>query len=268
MPNAPYSPPHNLNALLIGTGEFSFSLGATTAAAAAVQGYRDFGNVKTFKIDSGGEDKEHYGAYRGILRRDDIRKQKIKMGYTLTNDEWNLNTLLFLFFGITNGVYTRAALAAVVGTALPFSNGSPSNSLLFYDIMDATGIRVREVVAVTFAGKTEGTDFEVDYKMGRVRFLTAQVAALTPTITAAAITAGGAGSLNAFEPLSQNIFKGIGRLVVFDENSTENIFLEHTDFGCQVEITGTPDVKGDDYSDLTLMVTVTSPVGTGYVRES
>ena len=268
MGTTPYAPPHNLNALLIGTGEFSFALGATTLAAAAIQGFRDFGNVKAFQIDGKGEDKTHYGSYRGITRKDDMRKQKLELGYKLTCDEWTASLLRFLFFGTPSGVITRAAIAAVAGTVLPFSNGSPSQNDLFYDVMDATGNRARELTAVTFQGKQEGTDFEVDYRMGRVRFLSPQVTALTPTITAAAINAGDPGSLYAMQPLSQNIFNGIGRLVLFDEGDPQNIVLEHTDFGCQVEISGTPDVKSDDYSDLALMVSVSAPVGTTYFRNA
>lgn len=266
MSTVPYAPPHNLNALLLGTAEFSFALGATTVAGAAIQGYRDFGNVKAFQIDAKGEDKTHYGSYRGITRKDDIRKQKLELGYKLTCDEWTLNSLKYLFFGTPTGAITRAAIAAVAGTPLPFSNGSPSQSNLFYDVMDATGNRARELTAVTFQGKQEGTDFEVDYKMGRVRFLVQQAAALTPTITAAAINAGDPGSLLGLQPLTQNIFNGIGRLIVFDEGNPQNIVIEHTDFGCQVEITGTPDVKSDDYSDLSLMVSVSAPLGTTYFR--
>ena len=255
-----YSPPHNLDALLIGTGEFSFALGATSVAQANQLGYRDFGNVKAFQVDASGEDKEHFGSYRGILARDDNRKQKIKVGYKLTNDEWSYNTLKHLFFATPIGNYLRAALAAVAGTPIPGTAG------LFFDVMDANGNRVRQLTAVTFPNKTEGTDFEVDYTLGRVRFLTPQNAALTPTITAAAVAAGSPGSLITSAPLTQNIFKGFGRLVCFDENPVQPVMWEHTDFGCQVEISGTPDVKGDDYSDMSLSVIVTSPAGVLFNR--
>ena len=263
-----YAPPHNLNALLIGTGEFSFALGATTPAAAAIQGYRDFGNITAFQIDASGEDKKHYGSYRGVTRKDDLRKQKIELGYKLTCDEWDLAKLQFLFFGTPNGVITRAAIAAVAGTPLPFSPANPSQSKLFYDVMDAAGNRVRELTAVTFPAKQEGTDFEVDYRMGRVRFLTPQTAALTPTVTAVGIAAGDPGSLYANVPLTQNVFNGIGRLVLFDEGNPQNIVMEHTDFSCQVEVDGTPDVKGDDYSTLALMVSVSGIVGNTYFRNA
>ena len=264
-PSAP--PAHNLDALLIGNGEFSLSLGASTPAQAAVLGFRDFGNIKAFQIDSGGDDKEHFGSYRGILRRDDLRKQKLKLSYKITCDEWTPNALKFLFYGLTGNPYTRSAIAAVAGTQIAFSNGAPSNPLLWYDILDSTGARVRDLVAVTFTTKTEGTDFQLDYKLGRVQFLTAQTANVTPTITAAAVAVGGATSMATMTPLSQNLFEGIGRLVVFDEDDKQQVVLEHADFGCQVEITGSADVKADDYSDLALMVSISNPLGTVFVRQ-
>jgi hypothetical protein len=115
-----YTPPHNTDALLIGNAEFSFALGATTPALAAAQGFRDFGNVKAFQIDANGESKEHYGAYRGITRRDDIRKQKLKLNYKLTCDEWTLNLLRFLLFGADAAPITRSAIAAANGTPITF----------------------------------------------------------------------------------------------------------------------------------------------------
>ena len=263
-----YSPPHNLNALLIGTGEFSFALGATTPAQAAALGMRDFGNIKAFQVDAGGDDKEHYGSYRGTTRRDDLRKQKLKIGYKLTCDEWNANTLKYMFFATPSGPLTRAAVAAVAGTAIPFSNAAPSNVNFHYDVLDAQGNRVRDLTAVTFAGLQENTDFVVDYIMGRVRFLAVHTAPLAPTITAAAIVAGDVNSLNQITPMAQSLFQGIGRITIFDEDDNQQVVFEHTDFSCEVEITGTADVKNDDYSDMSMMVSITGLVGNVLVRES
>ena len=266
MPAISPPPTHNLDALLIGNGEFSFALGASTPAQASAQGFRDFGNIKAFQIDPGGEDKKHYGSYRGVLRKDDQRKQKLELTYKITCDEWTPNNLRYLFYGLAGAAYTRAAIAAVAGTAMAFTNGAPSDPTLWYDVLDAGGNRVRDLVAVTFAQKAEGTDFKVDYKLGRVQWLTAQTATVTPTITAAAVAAGSALSMSTVTPLSQNQFDGIGRLVVFDENINQQVVFEHADFGCQVEITGTADVKNDDYSDLALMVSLSAPLGTVYMR--
>ena len=260
------TPAHNLDALLIGNAEFSFALGATNPAQAAAMGFRDYGNLKAFQVDSKGDDKMHYGSYRGRLIRDDIRKQKLELNYKLTCDEWTPATLKHLFFGTIGSPYTRAAIAAVPGTALAFSNGTPSDPRLWYDILDAAGNRVRDLVAVTFTGKVENTDFTVDYKLARVQVLLVQTAALTPTITAAAVAAGGPTSMVSMTPLGQNLFNGIGRLVIFDQNNQQQVVIEHVDFGCQVEITGTTDVKADDYSDIALMVSVTSPLGEVFTR--
>ena len=173
-----------------------------------------------------------------------------------------------MFFSQPNGPITRAALAAVAGTAIPFSNAAPSNPQFHYDVLDANGNRVRNLTAVTFPGLQENTNFVVDYIMGRVRFLTAQAAPLTPTVTAVAIVAGDVNSLNQIVPMAQSLFQGMGRIVIFDEDTNQQVVFEHTDFSCEVEITGTADVKNDDYSDLSLMVSITGLVGNVNVRET
>lgn len=262
------TPSHNLRALLMGTGEFSFCLNAATAAQASQLGYRDVGNITAFKIESSGDKKEHYGSYRGTTRRDGVRMQKLKTGYELTCDEWDLLKMQTMLFGGTANAVTRPALAAAAGTALVFSNGAPSNPALWYDVLSAGGVRANRLTAVTFPGLTEGTDFEVDSKLGRVRFITAQVANATPTITAAAIVAGDINSMLRFTPMTRGVFNGIGRLVLFDEDDANNIVYEHTDFGCEVAVNGTPDVKSDDYSTISLTVTVTSPLGNADTRNA
>ena len=257
---------HNLSSLLIGTGEFSFALNATTPAQAAAQGYKDFGNVTAVSINPEGEMKEHFGSYRGVVRRDDLRKRKIKLGYKLTSDEFTQNNLSYAFFGTTGGDNARAALGAVAGSALPFT-ATPAVLGLWYDLRDAGGNRVTNLSAVTFTGKTEGTDFVVDTLLGRVKFLTAQSADLTPMLSASAITSSSTSYMRQIAPLQQGLFSGIGRLACYDEKAGNNLVFDHRDFGCQVTIDGNPDVKQDDYSTLSLMVSISNPVGSVYVRE-
>ena len=46
---------HNLKAILVGTGEFCFCPGATSAADAKLKGFRDFGNIVAFTPETENE---------------------------------------------------------------------------------------------------------------------------------------------------------------------------------------------------------------------
>lgn len=260
------TPKHITDAVLIGTGEFSIAVGASTPAAAQLIGYKDFGNVKVFDVSAEGEKKEHYGSYRGTQVRDRLDNRKLKIGYKLTCDEWTADMLSYFFFGKQNGSLTRSALAAAAGTAQAFAAGTPSDVNKWYDILDASGVRHRFLTGVTFASKTEGTDFELDLTLGRVRWLTVQTASVTPTITAPAIVAGDNNNLAIVDPLTQGLIQGMCRLVCFDELSRQNIVFDHVDFYGQLALDGSPSIKGDDYSDYSIMVNVGTPRGKIFVR--
>lgn len=260
------APAHNTTAHMLGTGEFSFCEGSgLTAATAAAKGYVDFGNVKVFAVMPESEMKEHIGAYRGTLRRDRIDKRVLKLAYRLTCDEWDLRKLLFLFYGEEATAFTQSALAADDGQALDFSSTS-SVAGRWYDLFDTNGKRVRKLTAVTIATLTEGTDFEVDLVLGRIKFLTEQSASLTPVLTAEEITASDAGYMEALTPLQLGQRRGFGRIVCFDENADEGVVFDHHDFGCDVSVEGQPNVDGQEYSTFDIMVTVTDPVGTLWNR--
>lgn len=261
------TPQHNTSALLIGTGEFSAAFGANTVAQAAAIGYRDFGNITAFEITPAGEEKKHFGSYRGVQRKDDQRKRKTEVGYKLTCDEFNAEMLKFALYGTNNGDNARSALAAVTGGVLTFSIGSPSGTILWYPVLDASGNHVTNLTALTIASKVEGTDFEVDYTQGMIRFLVSQTASVTPTISAPAIAAGGALYMRKIQPLQQSQVNAIGRLVCFDENTLNPVVFKHVNFSCQISIDGNPSVKADDYSSLGLMISVGQLVGDVYSRE-
>lgn len=261
------NPAHRTDALLIGTGEFSFSPNSATVAAAASAGYIDFGNVKVFDIKSQADMKEHYGSYRGTMRRDRIDGRKIRLGYDLTVDEFNANLLNYMFQGkaATPSNYTRAVLTAAAGTALNFVtvNSDPTR---WYDILDATGNKVPFLTTVTIAAKVEGTDFQLDLTLGRVQFLTLQTTSLSPLITAVAVVAGDNNNLSIITPLTQGTIFGVGRITCYDELSRQSIVWEHRDFYGQIMLSGSPTVKGDDYSDFKLSVNVGTPAGSIFVR--
>lgn len=259
---------HNLDALLIGTGEFHFSEGALTAveAGTAGKGYRSFDNVKAFALQPEAEQKEHVGSYRGIRVVDKTIITQAKFGYRLTLDTFDLQKLLFMFFGVETTAFTQGALSTVNGDAIVFSVGSPSESNKWYDLR-YSGARVREASAVTIATLVENTDFVIDAKLGRIRFLTAQTVSRTPVISAPAITSSSSKYLKALTPLAKTLRKGIARLVCYDQNDDNIVVFDHVDFGCEVYISNQAEISGDDFSSFEIIVKLTSPVGTVYARE-
>ncbi len=259
---------HNLDALLIGTGEFFFAEDALTAAAAGApgKGYRSFDNLKAFALQPEAEQKEHIGSYRGKRRVDRTFITQTKLGYRLTCDTMGLQKLLFMFFATEATAFTQSALTAANGDALAFSTGSlASQPNLWYDVL-YSGVQVRNITALTIATLTENTDFVVDKLLGRVRFLTSQTASRVPVVTAPAITSSSAGYLKALTPQTKNLRKGIGRLVCYDQDP-DNIVFDHAGFGCEVYISNQVEVNGEDVASYEVIVKLTSPVGTVFCRE-
>lgn len=258
-------PLHNITALLIGTGEFSFSEGAVSAADAQAKGFLDFGNIVAFTPEAAVTKEQHQGSYRGVRRADRTVITENAFSYKLRCDEWNRKNLALLYGATPTTGHTQAALSAVAGAALGFTAVAAKIGY-WYDLLTVGGTRVYDITAVTIATKIENTDFSVDYKMGRVRFLTAQAADLVPTITAPAIVAGAAGSFLGMTPLADPVKKGWGRLIVFDQESTNKVVYQHVDFSCEVSLDSASEIDGTAFTDLTLDVRITDSVGKVLVR--
>lgn len=257
--------PHDLDALLIGTGEFSFAVGATTTTAGGINGpFTDVGNVTAFQIQPETTRQDHRGSYRGIKRLDKSVITAADAKYLIRIDEWKKDNLLYLFYGDDGTAWTQSSQSSASADALDFSSTAAVIGK-WYDVT-VSGARVRDLTALTIATLTENTDFVVDYELGRVRFLTAQSASRTPTISANAITSSDAKYLYGVTPLANPSRSGIGRLTCFDQSESAKVVFDHVDFGCEVSINGQPEVDGENYSNIELMVSVTSPVGTLYVR--
>lgn len=254
----------NLDALLIGTGEFSFSENAISVADAAVRGYRDLGNVKAFSLQPESTPLEHLGSYRGVKRVDKRKVTQIKHGYLLTLDEFRDINLLMAFYGEAGAGFTQAAAATAAGDSLPFGTTAAVIGL-WYDLRIA-GVRVRNITTVTITAKVENVDFILDKLTGRIRFLTAQAANLTPVITAPQVTATSNEFLRSIVPMMKTTRSGYGRLALFDENSPQLVF-EHTDFACDINLEGQPNIDGENFSELQIKVQITTPVGSVFHRE-
>lgn len=260
-------PSHNLNALLIGTGEFSFCEGATTASEALIKGYLDVGNVRAFTPTIEVQRQVHKGSYRGRLRKDKSIVTEQNLDYLLRLDEWSEGVLKFLFGASATSEFVQAALSAEACDAWAFTSDVPAVAGKWYQITDG-GVPLMHVTTVTIATLTEGTDFFVDQKLGRVRFAAAQTATRTPTVTAAAITTGTAKSMFGLLPLETLTRRGVGRLVLFDQG-TEIIVLDHRDFVCDVSVENSGEVNGENWTEIQLRVSIdASSRGTVYGRRA
>lgn len=260
-----FDPPHNLTALLIGTGEFSFSPDAVTAADARTKGYVDFGNIAAFTPAVEPTVEEHFGSYRGVRRKDRVVVTENQLQYQLRADEWNRQNLEILFGATTATGHTQVVQSAVAGEVLPFT-ATPAVIGRWYELRTSAGARLRNLTTVTIATKVEGTDFDVDLLMGRVRFRTAQSTDLTPTITAPAITADTPGSFLGLTPLADPVKSGFGRLICYDQHDANKVVFEHIEFSCDVAVESVAEVDGTGFTELTINVDVTATPGTIFVR--
>lgn len=267
MPSIQLDPPHNLVALLIGTGEFSFSPDATSAADARTKGYIDIGNIAAFTPAVEPTKEEHFGSYRGVRRKDRVIVTENSLQYQLRADEWNMKNLEILFGATVGTGHIQAAVAAAPGEVLGFT-AVPAVIGRWYEIRAATGLRLRNITTVTFSSPAlvEGTDFDVDLLLGRIRFKTAQIADLTPTITAPAITADTAGAFLGLTPLADPVKSGFGRLVCYDQHDANKVVFEHIEFSCDVAVESVAEVDGTGFTEMTINVDVTNIPGSIFVR--
>lgn len=256
----------NTEANVLGTAEFAFSNGASTPAEAQAAGYEDVGNLLEASVDSSNETVEHLGANRGTRTVNRTAVTKTELGYKLKGDEIKASNLEIVLFGVSGAAFTQAALAAVAGETLAF--GTTAAALgRWYNLRAADGSRLRDVTGVTIATLTEGTDFDLDLKLGRISFLTAQSSDLSPVITAPAITAGDAANMKQITPLSKASVRGIGHLIIFDDKHANKVVYEHKDFGCDITLESFGNFDGQNFTDYTLNVQVSSPVGSVWTAE-
>lgn len=243
--------PHSILYNVVGTAEFSFCNGATSVAAAQAIGWDDFNNVTAATIQSKTTTKEHKGSYRGVKRLDKTHATDVKVGYQLKFDELDAKKVAIEFRGTRLANYTQVVRAAAAVDAIT----TPTIGK-WYDIL-ISGVRVREMTALTSSAGVEDTDYIVDYKTGRIRSLTSTGFG-TLTATAPAILITSANTFARIQPMTTPIARGMGRLSIWNDDGT--LVLEHYDFYCEVFPSADPAV-GDNDIELTFDVNTLTPVG-------
>jgi hypothetical protein len=256
-------PSHNVTALLMATAEFSFCLNATSVATALPLGYQDFGDIVDVTPTTDTQKVEHLGAYRGVRTLDSTVVTQSKLQYKLKCDEWNKKTLQVVFGGDVGTAFTQTIKTAASADTLGFT-ATPAVIGNWYDIL-FSGLHVRTLTTVTVATLSEGTDFVVDLKLGRIKFLTAQAADRVPVVTAAAILSTDTASFFSITPLTNVRRQGMGRIVLFDQNSP-NVVIDHADFLCEIILDSTDAVGGTAFSNISMTVTVKPPVSSVLIR--
>ncbi len=263
-------PKHNLDALLVGTGEFSFSEGAKSKTDAFTIGWLDFGNIVAFTPQVEHTEEKHIGSYRGIRRRDRTLVTEANIRYSIKLDEWNLNNLRMLFGGASGVGPGQTAQTAVSADSFAFNTGAPSGTRRWFDIK-VGGSRIRKLTALTISGMVEGTDFEVDNLLGRVRFIVSQPPSTTPVVivpvvTAPVISFSDPDYFIVLSPLADLVKSGYGRMIIYDQNDANKIVLDHRDFSCEVSVDSSSEVNGTSPTEIILAVDVTTDLGVIYTR--
>lgn len=245
--------PHNISAHLIGTGEFAFAEGATSAAAAQLIGYQDFGNITAFDLKTEIAKVEHKGSYRGIRRIDRTGVKDTKLGYQIKCDEVSAQNARINLYGSLGANYTQVVRTAAAADAI----ASPIIGR-WYDLLIG-GVRVRKLTVVSCSAGVEDTDYVVDYELGRIRSLTATGFG-TATLTAPAITVTSANTMKTVTPLATTVRRGMARLTVWNDDGS--LAIDHEDFYCELFPEGNPGLVGEKETELSFEVNVLSPVGT------
>ncbi len=211
-------PSHNLKALLLGTGEFSFSENAVSQSDTFARGWRDFGNIMAFTPDIKPTKLQHVGSYRGVRRVDRQVISQTQTNYKLKVDEANLENVRIMFGTTDTTPFTQGALSAVNGKTLGFTT-VPAVLGLWYDITTAGG--GQQLTGVTIA--TVGTGVAIGDTFTIAGGTSTVVAVVKATavdsagkLLAASITTAGVYSVLPSSPNTPSATSGSGTGVTFN----------------------------------------------------
>lgn len=174
--------------------------------------------------------------------------------------------------GVITGVTITTAGAFSVNPSSPNSvtggTGSSATITLTFSSLTTAGDKFRRITNCTFAGKTEGTDYELDLVLARVKWLTANSSSTTPVITCSAITASSSSGATRWTPMAQPVKSGFGRLVLYDTKTSDQVVIDHQDFSCDISIDSVTDIDGEAFVEATMTVSVTETEGFYEIRNA
>lgn len=261
---------HHTRAEIQGTVQFLFAEGATTRAEALAKGFTDLGNFLGMETKGEAAKTPVVKCYRGVSRESYNIPGLLKQGYDLqTAEVADSRKLKFALFGSPLDAFAQAALADVEIDALNFTAVQPAIQHAWYPLT-RTGKQVRELTGLTIATLTEGVDFLVDYKLGLIRFIDAAklpTAALKPKVSAPKIDASHPLGLRALKPMTKASWRGYGRILVWDQNDTQQLVMDHQNFSCEISLSSPFNIARDSISEMKLLVSIGDDTGEIYHRD-
>lgn len=135
--------------------------------------------------------------------------------------------------------------------------------------LSATGMSggVNTIAIGTPVTLIEGLDYELDLANGSIRFYAAQTSPVRLTASWPEVTSTSPLALNVTIPKQKSLFRGIGWLMIWDQNDRQNLVFEHRGFGCTVMADGDTEFAEDNaFSEMSLKVEVLAPVAEIYTR--
>lgn len=247
---------HNTRGEMQGTAHLMGCIGATSLAAARTAGLLDFGNFMGSEIIGEAKTTDKFRGVRGRVIKSGSTPGPITIGYKFkTQEVADKRKFQFALLGEVVGDLAQAAVAATAVDAIVFSVGVPSVPGRWYPILQGGARRV-ELSACAIAGKVEGTDFVVDYKLGQVRFITVQTANCVPTISCPAIDAASQFAMIGVTPGTRSIWTGYWSVYFFDQDANHNLILRHEYFLGDLKVTTFPKQEGENNAELEFEISI------------
>ncbi|WP_221029900.1 hypothetical protein [Actomonas aquatica] len=248
---------HHTRAEIQGTSWLAGNIGALTKADAIAGGLQDMGNFLGIEIKGETEKEPILKALRGRVTKSGHTGGMISLGYEFTTREFaDARKFKFALMGSETDPFTQAALAGVDSTALAFTAQVPSKAGYWYPLF-YQGTHVHALTSVTIAGKEEGVDFEVDLKMGLIRFIVAQTANVTCVLTGPAIDAAHKEYLIGVQPRDRVVYSGYWSVAAFDQDPNNNLVMRHEFFSGDLTVTQWPKVDHTGQSELKFQIDIT-----------
>lgn len=274
MPTAIDKIDHNARLRTRGTGTILAAIGALSADDAQSQGYRSYGNVSEVTYEAPIEITRTSSHIQGITLPDRTYSRQTDRYYTFKANEILRDMLLQTSFQANpNAAVTdnaRGAISAAGGTALTFGASSNPHEV-WLPLKDSAGQAANDLTAVTFEGTQsqygstsdsttleEGVDYDVDVRLGMYRLLRRYATGdtITPTLTGAAITSQSTNYRQTYDPQQQNLYRGMFRVYIFDEDHEENYALAEIDLLGAAYIDGSVNLANDNEVEVTVKLLV------------
>lgn len=237
----------------IGRGKIYF---ASLDANDVPQDYRFLGNAPEFNITVETETQEHQASTSGLQVTDKevVISQKVTLNVSL--DEINFENLALFLSGATGSHTNSAATTGVTGS----NNLTVVEQGRWYDLYSGTGgapttnphgTRIYDIGTVTIAGSVEGTDFDVDLKMGRIFVIDG--GNLTAGDHSVNIAANGSADTAVDEVKALTTTSVSGALKFISENpANSDVQTEYQFHKVALKAEGDFSLIGDEFSQMTL----------------